>query len=47
MKYSPVPTTWIEYQAPATTNRYEGTGTRIVSAGAWPTDFDAVVDRCR
>ncbi len=47
MQYSPVPTTWIEYQAPATTNRYEGTGTRIASTGTWPPDFDALVDRCR
>jgi hypothetical protein len=47
MQYSPVPTTWIEYQAPATTNRYEGTGTRIASTGTWPPDFDALIDRCR
>jgi hypothetical protein len=42
-----VPTTWIAYQAPATTNRYEGTGTRIASTGTWPPDFDALIDRCR
>jgi hypothetical protein len=45
-QYSPMPTTWIEYQAPATTGRYEGTGTKIASTGTWPPDFDAVVDRC-
>jgi hypothetical protein len=47
MQYSPVPTTWIEYQAPATNARYEGTGTKIASTGTWPPDFDALVDRCR
>jgi hypothetical protein len=46
MQYSPVPTTWIEYQTPATNARYEGTGTKIASAGTWPPDFDALVDRC-
>jgi hypothetical protein len=46
VQYSPMPTTWIEYQAPATTNRYEGTGTRIASSGTWPQDFDALVDSC-
>lgn len=47
MQYSPVPTTWIEYQAPATNGRYEGTGRKIASTGTWPPDFDALVDRCR
>ena len=46
MQYSPVPTTWIEYQTPATNARFEGTGTRIASNGTWPPDFDALVDRC-
>ena len=46
MQYSPVPTTWIEYQTPATNARFEGTGTRIASSGTWPPDFDALVDRC-
>jgi len=45
-QYSPVPTTWIEYQAPATTGRYEGTGTTIASSGTWPPGFDALIDRC-
>jgi hypothetical protein len=43
---SPQPTTWIQYQAPATNGGYEGTGTQIASTGTWPTDFDALVDRC-
>jgi hypothetical protein len=46
MQYSPVPTTWIEYQAPATNARYEGTGTQIASTGTWPPNFDALIDRC-
>jgi len=44
--YSPRPTTWIEYQAPATTGRYEGTGTTIAPTGTWPPGFDALIDRC-
>jgi hypothetical protein len=43
---SPRPTTWIEYQAPATTGRYEGTGTTIAPSGTWPPGFDALIDRC-
>jgi hypothetical protein len=47
MGYSPRPTTWIEYQAPATNGRYDGTGTQIASTGIWPPGFDALIDRCR
>ena len=46
VQYSPQPTAWIQYQAPATTGRYEGTGTQIASAGTWPPNFDALIDRC-
>lgn len=46
LQYSPQPTTWIQYQAPATTGRYEGTGTQIASTGTWPPNFDALIDRC-
>jgi hypothetical protein len=45
-QYSPQPTTWIQYQTPATNGRYEGTGTQIASTGTWPPNFDALVDRC-
>jgi hypothetical protein len=45
-QYSPQPTAWIQYQAPATTGRYEGTGTQIASTGTWPPNFDALGDRC-
>jgi hypothetical protein len=46
VQYSPQPTTWIQYQTPATTGRYEGTGTQIASTGTWPPNFDALIDRC-
>jgi hypothetical protein len=42
----PPPITWIQYTTPATNVRYEGTGTRYSSVGAWPSDFDSVADRC-
>lgn len=46
VQYSPQPTTWIQYQTPATTGRFEGTGTQIASTGTWPPTFDALIDRC-
>jgi hypothetical protein len=44
---TPPPTAWILYQAPATNDRYERTGTQYASTGAWPANFDALPDRCR
>jgi hypothetical protein len=44
---SPAPVTWIEYQTPATNDRYDGTGTRYSTTGTWPPDFDTLPDRCR
>lgn len=44
---SPAPVTWIQFSAPATNGRYEGTGTRYATTGNWPPDFDALFDRCR
>lgn len=41
------PTTWIMYEAPATNDRYEMTGTSYASTGTWPANFDALPDRCR
>jgi hypothetical protein len=41
------PTTWIMYDAPATSDRYEMTGTTYASMGTWPGTFDALPDRCR
>lgn len=43
---SPLPVTWIQYSAPATNGRYEGTGTQYSTTGAWPPNFDALADRC-
>ena len=44
---TPPPTTWIMYEAPATSDRYEMTGTQYASTGTWPANFDALPDRCR
>lgn len=44
---SPAPVTWIQFSAPATNGRYEGTGTQYGTAGSWPPNFDGVHDRCR
>lgn len=44
---SPTPVTWIQFSAPATNGRYEGTGTQYATTGNWPPDFDALFDRCR
>lgn len=44
---SPSPVTWIQFSAPATNGRYEGTGTRYGTTGNWPPDFDVLFDRCR
>lgn len=44
---TPRPTTWIMYDAPATNDRYEMTGTTYASSGTWPSDFDGLPDRCR
>jgi len=46
MQYSPAPTSWMEYQTPATNAQFEGTATRLASNGTWPPDFDALLDRC-
>jgi hypothetical protein len=44
---SPLPVTWIQFSAPATNGRYEGTGTQYATTGNWPPGFDALFDRCR
>ena len=44
---TPPPTTWIMYEAPATSDRYEMTGTQYASTSTWPAGFDALPDRCR
>jgi hypothetical protein len=44
---TPPATTWIMYNAPATNDRFEMTGTQYASAGTWPPNFDALPDRCR
>jgi hypothetical protein len=44
---TPPPTAWIMYEAPATNDRYEMTGTTYATTGTWPANFDALPDRCR
>lgn len=44
---TPPPTAWIMYEAPATNDRYEMTGTTYASTGTWPANFDALPDGCR
>jgi len=34
------------YEAPATNDRYDMTGTSYASTGTWPANFDALPDRC-
>jgi hypothetical protein len=43
---TPAPTTWILYDAPATNDRGEMTGTAISHTGTWPPGFDALPDLC-
>jgi hypothetical protein len=44
---SPAPVTWIQFSAPATNGRYEGTAMQYATTGNWPPGFDALFDRCR
>lgn len=44
---TPAPTTWILYNAPATSGRQSGSvGASYSAAGTWPAHFDALPDRC-
>jgi hypothetical protein len=48
---SPVPTAWIFYDTPATSDSISGTGVQYAGAsaasGTWPLGFDSLPDRCR
>jgi hypothetical protein len=48
---SPVPTAWIFYDTPATSDSISGTGVQYAGAsaasGTWPLGFDTLPDRCR
>jgi hypothetical protein len=44
---TPLPTAWILYDTPATSDRLDLTGTQFATIGVWPPGFDSLRDRCR
>ncbi|HET7699379.1 MAG TPA: hypothetical protein VFM06_00765 [Candidatus Limnocylindria bacterium] len=44
---TPTPTAWMLFTTSATGDNIAGTGARYSTQGTWPSDFDALPDRCR